>query len=64
MFYVYILQSLKNNKTYVGYTYEINQRLYKHNKGFVRSTKNERPLKLLISEEYETKAEAKKRELW
>jgi len=64
MFYVYILQSLKDGKTYVGYTYEIEQRLKKHNLGQVRSTKYRRPLKLLFVEKFETEKEAKKRELY
>lgn len=64
MFYVYILQSLKDKRTYVGYTYEINQRLDKHNSGQVKATKNRRPLKLLFTENFKTEKDAKKRELW
>jgi len=64
MFYVYILQSLKDKRTYVGYTHELVQRLTKHSKGFVRSTKYRRPLELLFTEKFKTEQEAKKRELW
>jgi putative endonuclease len=64
MFYVYILRSLKDKKTYVGYTYELKQRLEKHTNGLVKSTKHRRPFKLLFTENFQTEKEAKKRELW
>ena len=64
MYYVYILQSLKDGKTYVGYTSDIEQRLKRHNSGTVAATKHRRPLKLLISEQFETVQQAKKKELW
>jgi putative endonuclease len=64
MFYVYILESLKDAKTYVGYTKNVEQRLYLHNKGQVRSTKHRRPLKVLFTEKFDDEAEAKKREIW
>jgi len=60
MFFVYVLQSLRDRKTYVGYTYELEQRLQKHNSGQVKSTKNRRPLRLLFTENFETEKEAKK----
>ena len=61
---VYVLKSLKDNKTYVGYTNNFQQRLYKHNSGQVKSTKFRRPLELLFSEEFNTSVEARKRELY
>jgi putative endonuclease len=61
---VYILQSLKDEKTYVGYTYELKQRMQKHNSGQVKSTKNRRPLKLIFTEKFLTEQEAKRRELY
>ena len=64
MFYIYVLKSLKDNKTYVGYTNNFQQRLYKHNSGQVKSTKFRRPLELLFSEEFNTSVEARKRELY
>lgn len=64
MFYVYVLQSLKDKKTYVGYAYELKQRFEKHNSGLVKSTKYRRPFILLFTENFETEQEAKKRELW
>jgi putative endonuclease len=64
MFYIYVLQSLKDLKTYVGYTCDLEKRLEKHNRGLVKSTKHRRPIKLLFSENFETELEAKKRELY
>ena len=64
MFYIYVLKSLKDNKTYIGYTNNIEVRLAKHNSGQVKSTKHRLPLKLLFSEEFETSPEARKRELY
>jgi putative endonuclease len=63
MFYTYILQSMKDKKTYVGYTQDVQERLHMHNFGYVNATKHRRPLKLLFSEEFQTMQEAKKREL-
>ena len=64
MYTVYILQSLKDKKTYVGYTNNFEKRLKQHNKGQVKSTKYRYPLKLLLKEEFNNIAEAKHRELW
>ena len=64
MYYVYILQSSKDKKTYTGYTKNLNVRLSLHNGGRVLATKYRRPLELLLSEDFETLEEAKKRELW
>lgn len=50
MFYIYILHSEKDNKNYVGYTYDLKMRLDQHVKGRVRSTKNRRPLHLIYYE--------------
>jgi putative endonuclease len=64
MFYTYILQSLKDGKTYTGYTFNVEQRLCKHNNGQVKATRYRRPFKILFTEEFESEQEAKKRELY
>ena len=61
---MYILQSLKDNKTYVGYSDNVNRRLAQHNSGLVKSTKHRLPFKLLLIEEFNVSKDAKKRELW
>ncbi len=50
MYYVYVLKSFKDNKFYVGYTKEIENRLNEHNNGKVFSTKNRRPFQLIYYE--------------
>lgn len=62
MFCVYILQSEKDNRYYIGYTSDIKMRLIWHNEGKNVSTKHRRPLKLIYKEEFPTKKEAIQRE--
>ena len=62
MYYIYILQSLKDKQFYVGYTIDLKNRVDKHNKGLVPSTKNRLPLKLLYYEACINKDDAIKRE--
>lgn len=62
MYFVYILKSSKDSRTYVGYTSNLEERLKRHNSGQVIATKHRLPLKLLFSEKFETEQEAKKRE--
>lgn len=64
MYFVYILQSPKDRRTYVGYTPDLAARLHGHNAGQVKSTKHRRPLELLFSEKFASAQEAKKRERW
>ena len=64
MFIVYILQSLKDSKTYVGHTNDFERRFNQHNLGQSKSTKHRAPFQLLIKEEFDSKTEAKKSELW
>ncbi len=62
MFYVYILQSEKDNGYYIGYTANLSIRLLWHNEGKNKSTKNRGPLKLVYIEQYKNKNDAIKRE--
>ena len=52
MAYVYILQSAKNGRFYIGITEDITTRLYAHNSGGVKATKNLLPLKIVFKQEY------------
>lgn len=63
MFIVYILQSLKNGRYYVGHTNDIERRLSQHNNGSSEYTKKYIPWKLVYTEKYNTKTEAIRREL-
>ena len=62
MYYVYILQSLKDKKLYIGFTKDIKQRLFEHNSGKNFSTKSRIPLKLIYCEIYLNQDDAKIRE--
>lgn len=64
MYYVYILFSKKDQKTYVGYTSNIKNRFKKHNTGEVKSTKNRIPLICIHLECFLSMSLAKERELW
>ena len=65
-YYVYILSNYKNSKltTYVGYTNDLNKRLYLHNKGKGAKFTKGRLWKILYSEKYLTKNEAISREYY
>ena len=62
MYYVYVLQSEKDQKFYVGFTKDLKLRVEQHNKGYVESTRNRRPLKLIYYEACLNQADANKRE--
>lgn len=62
MYYVYLLQSEKNEKFYVGFTSKLKQRLKQHNAGKVQSTKANIPYTLIYFEGFRSKKDALIRE--
>ena len=50
MYYTYVLQSLKDNHFYTGFTENLKLRFEHHLKGRVESTRQRRPLKLIYFE--------------
>ncbi len=64
MYFVYILLSEKDHRTYVGFSNDVMARLKRHNAGHVAATKNRRPLRVLFYERFKTEKEAKEREFW
>jgi len=62
MHYVYVLQSSKDKKFYVGYSKELKQRVEEHNRGVVPATKQRRPLRLVYYEACVSKNDALRRE--
>jgi putative endonuclease len=50
MYYVYVIQSLKDKKLYVGHTNDLIERMKGHNNGLVNSTNKRKPFKLLYYE--------------
>jgi putative endonuclease len=63
-FHVYVLQSLKDGRYYIGSTNNVTDRLKRHNEGRVSVTRNRRPFVLVYHETYRTRGEALKRELY
>ncbi len=63
-YYVYVLQSLKRDWIYVGYTENLRRRLDEHNKGQNKSTKAHVPLELIHYEAYRSEQDARRREMY
>ena len=61
-FFVYILQSLKDGRLYIGQTNNLSERVKRHNDGHVVATRNRRPFELIHMEIFATRAEAVRRE--
>jgi putative endonuclease len=64
MDYVYLLLSEKDCRFYTGSTNDLKRRLYEHNSGNVRSTRNRRPLKLIYYEACLNENDAKQGEIY
>lgn len=62
MYYVYVLYSEVDEKLYVGFTSDLQNRLKLHQAGRVESTKKRRPLKLIYYEACLSKDDALRRE--
>ncbi len=62
MYYVYILQSIKNKSLYTGFTRSVKKRLLAHNNGLSSYTSELRPWKLIYYEAYLIKEDALNRE--
>jgi putative endonuclease len=62
MGFVYILKSKKKDWIYVGATNNLKQRLIKHNKRLVKSTKFYAPFSLVYYEAYVSYTKARSRE--
>ena len=64
MSYVYVLKSLKNGRLYTGSTNDLERRLSEHESGRSTYTKHAGPFELVYKEEYATRTEACRRELF
>jgi len=62
MFYVYVLQSLKDKKLYIGYSSDLKRRLREHKIGGSVSTRKRLPFKLLYYEVHTNEKDARRRE--
>jgi putative endonuclease len=64
MYYLYIIKSLRNKRYYVGSTNDVDRRLIEHNSGKSKYTRMTKPFELVYKEEYLTRSEAGRRELY
>ncbi len=64
MFVVYAIKSLSRNYIYVGMSNNIERRLSQHNNGESKTTKAYKPFVLILLEEFESRIEARKREIY
>ncbi|NNK19316.1 MAG: GIY-YIG nuclease family protein [Maribacter sp.] len=62
MFFVYVLYSDGFNRFYIGFSQHVDNRLKVHNAGQNKSTKPYIPWRLVHSEEFNSRNEARKRE--
>ena len=62
MYSVYVLRSLTKRRHYIGHAADIVQRLWQHNAGITKSTKNRGPWELVHQESFKTRGEAMRRE--
>ena len=62
MYYVYLLRSEKDEKFYTGSTDDLKRRIAEHEAGYVKSTVNRKPLKLIYYEACLNEADARRRE--
>jgi putative endonuclease len=62
MFYTYVLKSIHHHYYYKGHCKDLQIRLDQHNAGLTFSNKHYRPFQVVYFEQFETEAEAIKRE--
>ena len=62
MFYVYVLQSLKDERFYIGFSRNVEKRLDDHNAGRNTSTKPRRPFRIIYYEAHLNRTDAIRRE--
>ncbi|TSC71249.1 MAG: putative endonuclease [Parcubacteria group bacterium Gr01-1014_49] len=62
MYYVYVLESKKDEKLYTGYTNNLRRRLAEHEQGKSPSVRRRLPVRLVYYEAYMSQADAVARE--
>lgn len=62
MYYVYVLQSVKDHKFYTGFSADLKGRFEEHSEGKVSSTEKRLPLRLAYYEACISKQDAQHRE--
>ena len=62
-YYTYIIESITNQRWYIGHTNDIDRRLSEHNSGQNKSTKRKGPWKLIFLSSFNNNLDANKFEL-
>ncbi|MBP9803140.1 MAG: GIY-YIG nuclease family protein [Candidatus Pacebacteria bacterium] len=62
MYYVYAIKSQEKNYIYVGLTNNLDRRFSEHNNGKNKTTKPYKPFKIIYTEKFETRIEARVKE--
>jgi len=62
MYFVYVIRSEERQYTYMGMTSNLERRLKEHDEGKNKTTKPYKPFYLVLSEQFETRSEARERE--
>ncbi len=62
MYFVYVIRSYERNYNYIGLTNNLKRRFGEHNEGKNKTTKPYKPFKLVLSEMFETRTQARERE--
>ena len=62
LYFVYVLESLRDHKRYVGFSARLLSRVQEHNMGLVFSTKSRLPFQLIYLEGCTLEADARRRE--
>ena len=57
--FVYVIQSNRTDKRYIGHTHNLSIRLREHNAGRVKSTKAGQPWRIIAYKEYLSRSEAR-----
>ncbi len=61
-YYLYIIQSDRDDSFYIGTTRKLAERILRHNQGRSKYTRTKRPWKLVFYEEHPNRSSAMKRE--
>lgn len=61
-YFIYIIKSIRTSRYYTGSSANVERRLQEHNRKKTQSTKNGIPWEIVITEKYDTRIEACKRE--
>ena len=62
-YYTYIIESITNQRWYIGHTNDIDRRLSEHNSGQNKSTKGKGPWKLIFLKRFDSNLDANRFEL-